>query len=165
MALSLTSPRFQDHGEIPIEYTREGKDISPPLAWSDVPAGARTLALVVEDPDAPDPAAPQRTVVHWVLYNLPPTSGSLPEDVRRHGLPESAHAGMNDHGQAGYSGPQPPIGRHRYFFRLFALDEVLPVDPARPLTRGELDRLMRGHVLDTAELVGTFASKRKGRAA
>ena len=161
MALLLTSPSFQDHGEIPIEYTHDGKDISPPLAWSNVPAGARSLAVVVEDPDAPDPAAPRRTMVHWVLYNLPPTSGSLPEDVDRHGLPAGAHAGRNDHGRVGYSGPQPTTGRHRYFFRLFALDEVLPASPARPLTRGELDRMMRGHVLDTAALVGTYESKRK----
>ena len=160
MALSLTSPSFQDHGEIPIEYTHDGKDISPSLSWSNVPAGARSLAVVVEDPDAPDPAAPRRTVVHWVIYNLPPTSGSLPEDVDRHGLPEGAHAGRNDHGRVGYSGPQPPIGRHRYFFRLFALDEVLPASPARPLTRGELDRMMSGHVLGTAALVGTYESKR-----
>ncbi len=99
--------------------------------------------------------------MHWVLYNLPPSSGSLPEDADRHGLPEGAHAGRNDHGRVGYSGPHPPIGRHRYFFRLFALDELLAVNPACPLTRGELDGMMRGHVRGTATLVGTYQSKRK----
>ena len=161
MALSLTSPSFQDHGEIPIEYTHDGKGISPPLAWSNVPAGARSLAVVVEDPDAPDPAAPRRTVVHWAIYNLPPTSGSLPEDVDRHGLPEGAHAGRNDHGRVGYSGPQPPIGRHRPLLQALRALRGAPGRSRAPAHTGRA----RSHDARARPRhggpVGTYESKRK----
>jgi Raf kinase inhibitor-like YbhB/YbcL family protein len=166
MAFSLTSPKFQDQAEIPIEHTREGRDVSPPLLWRDAPAGTRSFALVCEDPDAPDPAHPQRTFVHWILYNLPSSASSLPEDVdAAHALPEGARAGTSDWGEAGYGGPAPPIGRHRYFFRLFALDTTLPDEPG--LSRAQLERRMQGHVIATAELVGMYASRKRkhGRAA
>jgi Raf kinase inhibitor-like YbhB/YbcL family protein len=162
MAFALTSPKFQDRAEIPVAYTREGQDVSPPLAWRDAPGGTKSFALVCEDPDAPDPAHPQRTFVHWVVYNLPSTVSSLPEDVHAiRGLPEGARIGANDWHETVYGGPAPPIGRHRYFFRLYALDTVLPDEPG--ITRAGLERRMRDHVIGTAELVGTYASKKKPR--
>ncbi len=115
MTLTLKSPAFSHLGEIPRRYTCEGADVSPPLAWSGVPEGTRGLALVVDDPDAPDPAAPKMTWVHWVLYNLPPTAGALPEGVETDALPPGTLEGLNDWKQPGYGGPCPPIGRHRYF--------------------------------------------------
>ncbi|MBK9258466.1 MAG: YbhB/YbcL family Raf kinase inhibitor-like protein [Polyangiaceae bacterium] len=162
MGFTLTSPKFQDHTEIPADYTHEGRDVSPPLDWRDVPAGTQSLALVCEDPDAPDPAHPQRTWVHWILYNIPPDTTSLPENA--HIVPGS-QAGTNDWHKLGYGGPAPPIGRHRYFFRLYALDTMLPDKPG--LTRSDLSERMRGHVIGTAELIGTYEAKKKkaGRAA
>jgi hypothetical protein len=157
--LRLTSPAFAHQGEIPARYTCEGEDVSPPLAWSGAPAGTRSLALVVDDPDAPDPEAPKLTWVHWVLYGLPPGDGSLPEDAARAGLPPGTRVGRNDWKRADYGGPCPPIGRHRYFHKLYALDVVLPDLGAA--TRAELERAMQGHVLARAELVGTY--QKRGR--
>ena len=157
MSLTLTSPTFVDGGEIPVRYTCEGEDVSPPLAWSAPPAGTRSLALIVDDPDAPDPKAPKTTWVHWVLYNLPPAAGSLPEGVGRAALPAGAREGRNDWQRTGYGGPCPPVGRHRYFFKLHALDAVLP-DLGRA-TKARLEQAMRGHVLAHAELIGTYEKK------
>ncbi len=154
MPFSLTSPAFSDRGTIPSVYTCEGKDISPALSWSGVPAGTKSLALIVSDPDAPDPKAPQRIWTHWVLFNLPPTLTSLPEGVQLQALPREAVNGMNDWDRKGWGGPCPPVGRHRYYFRLSALDTVL--DAARPLNREQLEAAMRSHVLATAELMGTY---------
>ena len=155
MALALTSTAFRHDGSIPAVYTCQGKDISVPLAWSDLPAGTRSLALIVDDPDAPDPAAPKRTWVHWVLYNLPPSAAGLPEAVKPLALPKGTLAGRNDWGRTGYGGPCPPIGRHRYFFKLYALDVVLP-DLGEP-DKQRLEQAMQGHVLARHELVGTYA--------
>ena len=152
MALTITSPAFADNGDIPSEYTCEGADTSPALAWSGVPAGTKSLALIVDDPDAPDPAAPKRTWVHWVLYNLPADSKGLPEAVRT--LPGDTREGKNDWKRTGYGGPCPPIGKHRYFFKLYALDTVLP-DLKTP-TKAELEKAMQGHILEKAELVGLY---------
>lgn len=154
MSLTLTSASFEAGGEIPTKYTCEGEDISPPLTWSDLPEGTRSLALVVDDPDAPDPAAPKMIWVHWVLYNLPPSATGLGENVGSAGLPEGTLEGVNDWKRAGYGGPCPPIGRHRYFHKLYALDTVLP-DLGRP-TKAELVRAMKGHVLAEVELIGTY---------
>ncbi|HXG45674.1 MAG TPA: YbhB/YbcL family Raf kinase inhibitor-like protein [Gemmatimonadales bacterium] len=154
MTLSLRSSAFPHGGAIPSRYTCEGKDLSPPLAWEGVPRGARSLALIVDDPDAPDPAAPKMTWVHWVLYNLPPADGGLPEAVQPTALPEGTLEGLNDWKRTGYGGPCPPIGRHRYFFKLYALDTVLP-DLGRP-TKARLEEAMAGHVLARAELMGTY---------
>ena len=151
-ALSISSPAFQDGGGIPSKYTCEGEDISPPLTFSGAPAGARSLALIVDDPDAPDPAAPKMTWVHWVLYNLPPDTTGLEEGVRR--LPSGTLEGVNDWRRTGYGGPCPPIGRHRYFFKLYALDAVLP-DLHAP-TKADLEQAMQGHVLAQATLMGTY---------
>lgn len=156
--MKLTSPAFVHNGEIPSRHTCEAEDLSPPLAWTDVPAGTRSLALIVDDPDAPDPAAPQRTWVHWVVLDLPPTSTALPEAGA---LPAGARNGMNDWKRTEYGGPCPPIGRHRYFFKLYALDTMLPALP-KP-TKAELEKAMQGHVLAHAELIGTY-KKRGGSA-
>ncbi|SDC66417.1 phospholipid-binding protein, PBP family [Cupriavidus sp. YR651] len=154
MPLILTSPAFSQGGEIPTVHTCEGTDVSPPLAWSGMPPATASLALIVDDPDAPDPASPQMTWVHWVVYNLPPQVGSLAQGASRHGLPPSAREGLNDWHRANYGGPCPPIGRHRYFHKLYALDVVLP-DLGKP-DKAALEQAMRGHILAHAELIGTY---------
>jgi Raf kinase inhibitor-like YbhB/YbcL family protein len=154
MTFSLTSPAFGEGGEIPTRYTCGGQDVSPPLAWSEPPSGTKSLALIVDDPDAPDPNAPKMTWVHWVLYNLPLTAGQLAEAVERKALPTGTREGLNDWKRTGYGGPCPPIGRHRYFHKLFALDTALP-DLGRP-TKAQLEKAMQRHVLVRAELVGTY---------
>ncbi len=148
----LRSPAFNHQGPIPRRYTCEGEDLSPPLAWEGVPAGTASLALVVDDPDAPDPAAPKMVWVHWILYNLPPDLTGLEEGVRA--LPPGTGEGLNDWGRTGYGGPCPPVGRHRYFHRLYALDTRLP-DLGTP-RKAELEAAMAGHVLAEAVLVGTY---------
>jgi Raf kinase inhibitor-like YbhB/YbcL family protein len=158
MAMTLVSPSFQHQGEIPGRFTCDGRDLSPELNWSGIPEGARSLALIVDDPDAPDPAAPRMTWVHWVLYNLPPESTGLPEAVPGAELPPGTREGLNDWGKAGYGGPCPPIGRHRYFHKLYALDKVLP-DLGKP-TKAALEKAMAGHILDQAELIGTYQRSR-----
>lgn len=151
MTLTLTSTSFAHGGEIPARHTCEGDDVPPPLAWAGVPAGTRSLALVVSDPDAPDPRAPKRTWVHWVVYGLPPGDGGLAEGEP---LPAGAREGTNDWRRAGYGGPCPPIGRHRYVHTLYALDTTLH-DLGAP-TKAELERAIEGHVIARAELVGTY---------
>lgn len=158
--LRLTSPAFAAGGAIPAAHTCEGGDTSPALAWEGAPPGTRSLALIVDDPDAPDPAAPRMTWVHWVLYNLPPDATGLPEAVAPVDLPAGTLQGVTDFKRTGWGGPCPPIGRHRYYFRLYALDAVLP-DLRRP-TRARVDQAMAGHVLAQAELMGTY-QKRGGR--
>jgi Raf kinase inhibitor-like YbhB/YbcL family protein len=152
MALTLTSTAFAHGAAIPKLYTCEGKDVSPPLSWSGLPEGTKSLAWIVDDPDAPDPAAPQRTWVHWVLYNIPPDAKGLAENVKD--LATGTLEGLNDWKRTGYGGPCPPIGRHRYFFKLYALDTLLP-DLKRP-NKAALEKAMEGHVLGKAELVGTY---------
>jgi Raf kinase inhibitor-like YbhB/YbcL family protein len=158
MALTLTSPVFTANGSIPSRYTCEGDDISPALAWSGVPGNAKSLVLIVDDPDAPDPAAPRMTWVHWVLYDIPPNASGLPEAVAPKNLPAGAREGLNDWQRTGYGGPCPPIGRHRYFHKLYALDVVLP-DLHRP-TKAALEKAMKGHVIAHAELVGMYQKKK-----
>jgi Raf kinase inhibitor-like YbhB/YbcL family protein len=154
MALALTSSAFTQNGPIPKLHTCQGKDISPPLAWSGLPEGTKSLALIVDDPDAPDPAAPKMTWVHWVLYNIPPSASALKEAVAPAALPPGTREGKNDWKRTGYGGPCPPIGRHRYFHKLYALDAVLP-DLKQP-TKAELETAMKGHVLGQVELTGTY---------
>jgi Raf kinase inhibitor-like YbhB/YbcL family protein len=154
MTLTLTSTAFASGAAIPSKYTCEGPGMSPPLAWHGVPAGAKSLVLIEDDPDAPDPAAPMMTWVHWLLYNLPPTSQGLPEGVNKAALPAGTREGRNDWKRTGYGGPCPPIGRHRYFHKLYALDVVLG-DLAIPDKRA-LEAAMHGHVIAHAELVGTY---------
>lgn len=157
VTLAISSSAFPPGGEIPRVYTCDGRDISPPLAWTGVPAGTKSLVLIVDDPDAPDPRAPRMTWVHWVLYNLPPDTAGLAEGIAA--LPPGTREGTNDWKRTGYGGPCPPVGRHRYFHRVYALDTVLP-DLGAP-TRAGLERAMEGHVLAQAELVGTY--QRGGR--
>ena len=158
MPLTITSTVFTHEGEIPPKYACQGEDLAPPLQWDGVPEGTKSLALIVDDPDAPDPAAPRMTWVHWVLYNLPPDSGGLPEAVNAAQLPAGTMEGKNDWGRTGYGGPCPPIGRHRYFHKLYALDSVLP-DLKQP-SKSALEAAMQGHVLEKAELVGTYQKTR-----
>ena len=157
MPLKLISSAFSTGGNIPVEHTCEGADLSPPLSWSGIPAGTKSLALIVDDPDAPDPAAPRMTWVHWLLYNLPPAAAGLPEGVVPAALPAGTREGINDWKRTGYGGPCPPIGRHRYFHPLSALDPRLP-DLERP-TKKQLEKAMQGHVLAQAELIGTYQKK------
>lgn len=152
MTLTLTSAVFAPQREIPARYTCEGADVSPPLQWSGVPDGTRSLVLIVDDPDAPDPEAPRMTWVHWVLYNLPPDSTGLEEECSA--LPGDAQEGVNDWKHTGYGGPCPPVGRHRYFFKLYALDTMLPA--LRHPTKTDVEQAMASHVMAQAELVGTY---------
>lgn len=160
MGMTLTSPAFRHDGDIPRLHTCDGEEVSPPLSWTGVPAGARSLALVLDDPDAPDPAAPKVRWVHWVLYDLPPGTTGLPAGAAKGALPAGTREGTNDWKRTGYGGPCPPIGRHRYVHTLYALDTTLG-DLGRP-TRGALDRAMEGHVLARAELVGFYRRGKPG---
>jgi Raf kinase inhibitor-like YbhB/YbcL family protein len=154
MALSIVSPSFRHMEEIPRVHTCEGDDISPPLSWSGSPPGTQSFALIVDDPDAPDPNAPQRTYVHWVVYNLPAAANEIANGASGGALPDGSVEGTNDWKRIGWGGPCPPIGRHRYFHKLYALDVVLP-DIGAP-TKAELERAMAGHVLEQSELIGTY---------
>ena len=151
--MKLESSAFSANAEIPAKYTCEGDALSPPLSWSDVPTGTKSLALVVDDPDAPDPAAPKRVWVHWVVYDIPTSTTSLPEGASTK-LPAGAKTGKNDWGKQAWGGPCPPIGRHRYFFKLYALDSLLP--ELNEPTKAELEQAMRGHVIAQCELMGTY---------
>ena len=153
MATNLNSPAFQPNGHIPSRYTCKGEDISPPLTWEGVPNGAKSIVLIIDDPDAPDPKAPKIVWVHWVVYNMPPNTKSLPENAGKTGLPQGTLVGLNDFKKTGYGGPCPPIGRHRYFHKLYALDTKLGLKGA---TKSQIERAMQGHVLANAELIGTF---------
>jgi Raf kinase inhibitor-like YbhB/YbcL family protein len=152
VSLELRSPAFANNQEIPEVYTCEGANVSPPLVWSGVPDDAISLVLIVDDPDAPDPRAPTRTYVHWVLYDMTPTTPGLKEAQTT--PPTGARQGLNDWKQRGYGGPCPPVGRHRYFFKLYALDTML--GELRSPTKDVVEQAMRPHVLAQAELVGTY---------
>ena len=156
--LKMRSVAFDEGEEIPSKHTCEGANRSPMLHWDGVPAGTRSLALIVDDPDAPDPKAPKMTYVHWVLYNLPPDCTGLAEGVEAARLPPGTLEGLNDWKRPGYGGPCPPIGRHRYFHKLYALDITLP-DLHHP-TKATLEAAMRGHVLGEAQLMGTYQTRR-----
>lgn len=149
--MQLTSSAFSDGATIPTQYTADGADVSPPLQWSGAPGNTRTFALVCEDPDAP-----RGTWIHWVLYNLPAEATSLPENVPPQAtLADGAHQGKNDFGKLGYGGPSPPRGKpHRYFFRLFALDDALSLPDKT--TRSQLEHAMKGHIAATAQLMGKY---------
>jgi hypothetical protein len=157
MTLKLTSPAFGEGLSIPSRYTCEGDDLSPPLSWSGVPAGTKSLALIVDDPDAPDPKAPRMTWVHWVVYDMPAATVGLPEAVRE--LPTGSRAGLNDWRRTGYGGPCPPIGRHRYFHKLYALDAMLG-DLKQP-TKAKLVSAMQGHIISEAQLIGTYEKMKR----
>ena len=155
VSMKLSSTAFKPDGPIPSRFTCDGSNVSPPLAWSDLPPATKSVAIIVTDPDAPDPSAPKMTWVHWVVYDIPVAAGAaLREAITTKSLPPGALEGTNDWGRTGYGGPCPPIGRHRYVHTLYALDTALG-DLARP-TRAALLAAMHGHVLATTELIGTY---------
>ncbi|MDQ4024238.1 MAG: YbhB/YbcL family Raf kinase inhibitor-like protein [Actinomycetota bacterium] len=162
MTLTIQSTAFSPLGPIPRKHTCDGENVSPPLQWSGAPERTRGFALIVDDPDAPDPSAPQRVFVHWVVYDLPRTSAGLPEGTTAEMLPAGAREGTNDWQRTGYGGPCPPKGRHRYFFRLYALGTLL--GDLRAPSKAALEAAMSDHVLATAELVGTYERARRGGA-
>jgi len=147
MTFALTSAAFQPSARIPKKHTGEGADVSPALAWSGIPKGTRELALICDDPDAPQP----KPWVHWVMYGIPATLSALLEGQSGVGAD-----GATDFGRTGYGGPMPPKGHgvHRYYFRLYALDAIL--DKAPGWTKERLLSEMKGHVLGTAELMGVY---------
>jgi len=154
MSMRIMSHSFMNDRDIPARHTCDGLNTSPPIMWVDVPAGTKSLALIVDDPDAPDPSAPKMTWVHWLLYNIPGNATGLPEGVSDKNLPDGTMQGMNDWRRANYGGPCPPIGRHRYFFKLYALDCVLP-DLKKP-TLAMLENAMQGHIIAQSSLIGLY---------
>jgi Raf kinase inhibitor-like YbhB/YbcL family protein len=146
----ITSPSFASGEMIPAVYTCDGRDLSPPLQWTQFPPGTRSFALISDDPDAP-----MGTWVHWVVWNIPSGVNSLEENrPKKDPLPGGARQGTNDFRSVGYGGPCPPSGTHRYFFRLYALDTVLELPSST--TRAQLEKAMKGHVLAQAELMGKY---------
>lgn len=154
MTFSITSSAFEEGQEIPARYTCQGDDISPPLQWRGVPENTQSLVLIVDDPDAPDPAAPQRVWVHWVLYNIPPQATGLPEAATPASQPGEAEEGVNDWGRVGYGGPCPPVGRHRYFHKLYALDKTL--QGLKQPGKADVLAAMEGSIIAEAQLMGTY---------
>ncbi len=153
--LMLTSAAFANADRLPTRFTCDGAGVSPPLAWHGVPAGTRSLALLVTDPDAPDPATPQRTWTHWIVYDLPVSATGLPEGVASAALPPGTRLGRNDWGKTAFGGACPPVGRHRYIHTLYALD-VMPGDLHAP-DRTALEAAMHGHVLAQARLIAYYS--------
>lgn len=159
MSLTLASASFEHEGKIASRHTCDGDDLSPQLAWTGVPANAQSLVLIVDDPDAPDPKAPKMTWVHWLLYNIPPQVNQLREGIPSADLPAGALEGLNDWRRTAYGGPCPPIGMHRYFHKLFALDCRLP--DLRIPGKAALEMAMQGHVLAHTELIGLYQRQHK----
>lgn len=154
MSMNIMSPSFVHGSEIPQRHTCDGMNSSPPLLWAGLPAATKSMALIVDDPDAPDPSAPQMTWVHWLLYNIPATASGLTEGETEKNLPAGTLPGINDWHRTGYGGPCPPIGRHRYFFKLYALDCVLP--NLKNPGKAALEKAMQGHVLEQSSLMGVY---------
>lgn len=152
MSLQITSPKFSHQGEMPAKYTCQGENISPPLSWSGIPAGTKSLVLIIDDPDAPDPKAPKMTWDHWIIYNLSPELNGIAENTTEASL--GALSGTNSWNKTAYGGPCPPIGKHRYFHKLYALDTKL--DDLKHPTKDKLLSKMDGHILAQAELVGLY---------
>ncbi|MBU6445216.1 MAG: YbhB/YbcL family Raf kinase inhibitor-like protein [Alphaproteobacteria bacterium] len=153
--MKIVSSAFSEGERIPARHTFEAEDVSPPLSWSDIPPETVSLALIVEDSDAPNPTAPQTVWLHWLLYNIPPTVRELPENAKT--LPQSAHEGLNDWKRTGYFGPNSVIGTHRYVFRLYALDTTLEF--ASPPRRAAFEAAIAGHLLVEAALMGLYGSE------
>ena len=158
MDFKISSKSFENNQDIPIQYTCEDADISPERNWSNIPNGTKSLALIVDDPDAPDPNDPKMTWVHWVLYNLPTSVNNLEEGVSVEELPENTLEGTNDWKKPGYGGPCPPIGTHRYFHKLYALDAVLP-NLELP-TKDKLLKAMEGHIIGESQIVGLYKKQK-----
>lgn len=146
--MKITSPAFGNNQQIPKKYSCQGENINPPLLFSDIPQRAKSLVLVMDDPDAP-----MGTFVHWVLYNINISEKETPENS----TPKSAAQGVTGAGRQGYIGPCPPSGTHRYFFKLYALDNIL--DAGVGANKQEIENKMQGHILETSELVGLYEKK------
>jgi Raf kinase inhibitor-like YbhB/YbcL family protein len=144
--MRITSDAFRDGGRIPDEFTMYGQNKVPPLHVEDLPNNTRSLALLVDDPDAP-----RGTFTHWILFNVDPESRDIDENF----VPAVGRQGQNDFGQPAYGGPKPPFGEHRYFFKAFALDTMLPLPEG--VRRKEFERAIEGHVLESATLMGRYA--------
>lgn len=155
MSFKISSPDFAEGQSIPLIHTCDGSDLSPALEWENLPTGTKSLALIVDDPDAPDPAAPQRVYVHWVLYNIPADATGLAQGLQITDLPAGTCEGLNDWEKTGYGGPCPPIGSHRYFHKLYALDIVL-ADLRPKAGKKELEQAMQGHILGQTQLIGRY---------
>jgi Raf kinase inhibitor-like YbhB/YbcL family protein len=156
MSLRLTSRGFQNEGTIPEKHSKDGGNVSPPLAWRDVPEGTKTFALIVDDPDAPS-----GVFVHWLLYGIPANTTELNENMPASGtLPGGARQGRNGFGDLGYGGPQPPSGTHRYFFHLYALDYEPPLSAGA--SREEVDEAIQGHTIEEAQLMGRYSHRAPG---
>ena len=150
MNIKLTSTAFQPDGMIPAKYTCDGANVSPPLEWSGVPEATKSLALICDDPDAPG-----KTWVHWVVFNLPASKTSLPENVEpQETIASGGKQGTNDFKKIGYGGPCPPSGTHRYFFKIYALDTELKLD--NKTTKDQLSQAMKDHLLAQGELIGRY---------
>jgi len=158
MGFSLLSDAFKHEGTIPVRHTCDGENTSPPLKWTGLPEGTKSLVLIVDDPDAPDPKAPKMTWVHWVLYNIPADAQGLAGAVKRANLPAGTMEGFNDWRKRGFGGPCPPVGRHRYFHKLYALDSALP-DLGNP-GKADVEKAMKGKILGEAVLIGTYTRSR-----
>ena len=158
MSLTLFSSAFAPNGSIPSLHTCQGGDTSPPLTWTSAPAETKSFVLIMDDPDAPDPAAPKMTWVHWLLYNIPPRANGLAPAIEARALPPGTLEGLNSWERTGYGGPCPPIGRHRYFHKLYALDTVLR--DLRTPDKATLEKAMEGHVLEQATLIGLYEKHR-----
>jgi len=158
MTLTIQSTAFNHNAEIPTRYTCEGDDVAPPLQWQGIPEAACSLVLVVDDPDAPDPEAPKMIWVHWVLFNIPVDAVGLPEAAASSDLPTGTKEGLNDWGRTGYGGPCPPIGRHRYFHKLYALDSVL--ENLNQPSKRQLEAAIQGHIIAEAALIGTYQKQK-----
>ena len=153
MAISVSSSAFQEGGMIPAKYTCDGNDVSPPLKWAGVPEGAKSIALITDDPDAP-----VGTWVHWVLWNMPPATRELAEGVpAKAQLPDGSRQGISDFGRPGYGGPSPPSGTHRYYFKVYALDAML--DLPNSTRKADLLKAMKGHVLAEGQLMGKYSRR------
>jgi Raf kinase inhibitor-like YbhB/YbcL family protein len=157
--LNLSSSAFAANAAIPSKYTCEGANVSPPLAWSGAPATAKSFVLIVEDPDAPDPAKPTRVVTHWVAYNIPGTTSALSENASKKGMPPGSAQGLNEANKPAYMGPCPPIGSHRYFFKLYALDTVLT--GLKNPKKADVQQAMQTHVVDSTQFIGTYQKTKK----
>lgn len=149
--MKIRSSAFNDGERIPKKYTCDGEDISPPLTWEDVPEETVTLAIIADDPDAPS-----KTWTHWLIFDIPPELNGLPEGVEKIGeLENGIMQGFNDFGRIGYGGPCPPFGVHRYYFKLYALDTSLNLEPGT--SKEELLRAMEGHIIEKTELIGLYS--------
>lgn len=160
--MRLSSPSFRDGDPLPASLTSDGANLSPALAWSDLPPGTRSLALLVEDADSPAPGSRSQPFTHWLIYNLQPSLGGLELGANRGGLPAAAVQGVNDFGRESYAGPQAPLRQHRYRFRLFALDATLPALGGEPLDRRRFLELISGGVLAEVVLMGWYRAAAVG---